>query len=70
MVKALLTGLENTYHNQGVGGMASAFMVLEIIHTHYWEKDGGSNKSDTSNHSLVSFSSFVLEKDEELIYFF
>lgn len=54
MVKALILGLENTYQNHGIGGMASAFMVLEIIHTHYWEKDGGSNKSDTSNPSVVS----------------
>ena len=56
MVKAIITGLENTYQNQGVGGMASAIMVMEIIHTHYWEKDGGSAKSDTSNASLVSRS--------------
>ena len=54
VVKALILGLEHTYQNHGIGGMASAFMVLEIIHTHYWEKDGGSNKSDTSNPSLVS----------------
>ena len=56
MVKAIISGLENTYQNQGVGGMASAIMVMEIIHTHYWEKDvGGSSKSDTSNPSLVSY---------------
>ena len=54
MVKALIQGLELTYQNQGMGGMSSAFMVLEIIHTHYWEKDIGSSRSDTSNPSLVS----------------
>ena len=55
VVKALIAGLEHTYQNQGIGGMASAIMVLEIIHTHYWEKEAhGSNKSDTSNPSLVS----------------
>jgi hypothetical protein len=53
MVKALIIGLEQTYQNQGVGGMASVVNVLEIMHTHYWEKDSGSNKSDTSNPSLV-----------------
>ena len=53
MVKALIQGLELTYQNQGMGGMASAFMVLEIIHTHFWEKDIGSSRSDTSNPSLV-----------------
>ena len=54
MVKALTAGLENTYSNHGLGGMASTFMVLEIIHTHYWEKESmGSSKSDTSNQSMV-----------------
>lgn len=56
MAKALVQGLEITYHNQGVGGMASAFMLMEILHTHFWEKDNfSSGKSDASNHSLVSF---------------
>lgn len=52
LIKALINGLENTYQSQGAGGMASALMVLEIIHTHYWEKEG-SSKSETSNQSLV-----------------
>ena len=56
MTKALIGGLEQTYQNQGVGGMASAFMVLEIMHTHYWEKEiSGSTKSENSKpSSLVS----------------
>ena len=57
MMKALIAGLENTYHNHGIGGMGSAFMVLEILHTHFWEKDvagAESGRSDTSNPSLVS----------------
>ena len=53
MMKALVQGLELTYQNQGMGGMSSAFMILEIIHTHFWEKDIGSSRSDTSNPSLV-----------------
>ena len=52
MLKALICGLEVTYQNQGTGGMASAMMILEIAHTHYWEREG-SSKSDTSNQSLV-----------------
>ena len=61
MMKALSAGLENTYHNHGIGGMGSAFMVLEILHTHYWEKEvsGESGRSDTSNPSLVGGSSHV-----------
>jgi len=53
MMKALIAGLENTYQSRGSGGMASTVMILEIIHTHYWEKEG-SSKSDTSNQSLAS----------------
>ena len=60
MLKTLIAGLEVTYQNHGVGGMASAFSVLEVIHTHYWEKDSGgggsSNKSDSSNPSLSRVS--------------
>ncbi|XP_034242501.1 MAP kinase-activating death domain protein isoform X3 [Thrips palmi] len=36
---AVVSGLEVSYANYGLGGMASAFQVLEIAHTHYWTKD-------------------------------
>lgn len=39
VIQAIVTGLEVTYANYGLGGMASAFQVLEIAHTHYWTKD-------------------------------
>lgn len=42
MLKALLAiihGLEVSFGNQCGGGLASAFQVLEIAHTHYWTKD-------------------------------
>ncbi|XP_025203393.1 MAP kinase-activating death domain protein-like isoform X3 [Melanaphis sacchari] len=42
MLKALLAiihGLEVSFNNQCGGGLASAFQVLEIAHTHYWAKD-------------------------------
>lgn len=42
MLKILLAvthGLEVTYGNFGLGGMASAFQLNEIAHTHYWTKD-------------------------------
>ncbi|XP_069682984.1 MAP kinase-activating death domain protein isoform X2 [Periplaneta americana] len=38
-LQAVTYGLEQTYSNFGLGGMASAFQVLEIAHTHYWTKD-------------------------------
>jgi len=52
MVRALIAGLEHTYQSRGPGGMASTMVILEIMHTHYWEKEG-SSRSDTSNQSLV-----------------
>lgn len=39
VVQAIVSGLEVTYANYGLGGMASVFQVLEIAHTHFWTKD-------------------------------
>lgn len=36
LLTAIVYGLEQTYANNGLGGMASAFQLLEIAHTHYW----------------------------------
>lgn len=40
ILRAVIQGLEATFENNGVGGMASTFQLLEIAHTHYWIKDG------------------------------
>lgn len=42
MLKALLAviqGLDVSFSSQCGVGLASAFQVLEIAHTHYWTKD-------------------------------
>lgn len=39
ILRAVVQGLEATFDNNGVGGMASTFQLLEIAHTHYWLKD-------------------------------
>ena len=39
MLLAVTHGLEVTYSNFGLGGMASAFQLHEIAHTHFWTKD-------------------------------
>ncbi|CAG9858627.1 unnamed protein product [Phyllotreta striolata] len=39
MLLAVVHGLEVTFSNYGLGGMASAFQLFEIAHTHYWSKD-------------------------------
>lgn len=47
-LQAVTIGLEQTYANFGLGGMASVFSMMEIAHTHYWTKelnDGGDNMS-------------------------
>lgn len=38
-VQAVAHGLDHTYSNFGLGGMASVFQLMEIVHTHYWTKE-------------------------------
>ena len=38
-LQAIAHGLDATYSNFGLGGMASVFQLMEIAHTHYWSKD-------------------------------
>ena len=53
LLLAIIHGLEQTYANNGLGGMASAFQLLEIAHTHYWVRSGndGSTNTNTSKGS-------------------
>lgn len=37
--QAIAHGLDTTFLNFGLGGMASVFQLMEIAHTHYWSKD-------------------------------
>ncbi|XP_060800819.1 MAP kinase-activating death domain protein [Amyelois transitella] len=54
VLQAVVHGLEHTYSNFGLGGMASVFQLAEMAHTHYWSKElasldpgmGGSALSD------------------------
>lgn len=39
VVQAIVHGLEVTFGNYGLGGMASAFQLHEVAHTHYWTKE-------------------------------
>ncbi|KAM4017005.1 MAP kinase-activating death domain protein isoform 11-T14 [Anomaloglossus baeobatrachus] len=38
MLKCTVSSLEQSYANAGLGGMASIFSLLEIAHTHYYNK--------------------------------
>lgn len=54
VLQAVVHGLEVTYGNYGLGGMASAFQLCEIAHTHFWTKELGESGQDITQ---VSFSS-------------
>ncbi|XP_064073669.1 MAP kinase-activating death domain protein isoform X4 [Vanessa tameamea] len=56
VLQAVIHGLEHTYSNFGLGGMASVFQLAEMAHTHYWSKEvaglehGGMAGSALSEH--------------------
>lgn len=60
VLQAIVKGLEQTYSNNGLGGMASVFQVLEIAHTHYWTKDLADGGLDPSMMSQVNLIITVL----------
>lgn len=66
MLKVLLAavhGLEVTYSNFGLGGMASAFQLLEIAHTHYWSRDlNEAHTLDLSGGSTAMLSQVCYKK--------
>jgi len=46
LVSAMIYGLEHNYlHSSSSTGMASAFTILEIAHTHYWVKECAAEES-------------------------
>ncbi|CAG5118060.1 unnamed protein product, partial [Candidula unifasciata] len=47
LLKAIIHGLGHTISNHGLGGMASAYMVLEIAHTHCWARELSANKPES-----------------------
>lgn len=66
-LQALVYGLEKTFENYGLGGMASVFQILEIAHTHYWSKDLTEEHAlDLSGSSLMSQSTSPFGSRENL----
>ena len=51
ILRAVIQGLEVTFENNGLGGMASTFQLLEIAHTYYWLKDSKADLSPMSERS-------------------
>lgn len=50
---AIAHGFDATFMNFGLGGMASVFQLMEILHTHYWSKDLNDG-SEQMSQSLLS----------------
>lgn len=50
LINALIYGLDQSYHSSNTSsGMASAFSILEIAHTMYWEKEGTGEESSQAS---------------------
>ncbi|KAL5276579.1 MADD family protein [Megaselia abdita] len=64
-IQAVSVGLEHSYANFGMGGMASVYQLLEIAHTHYWSRDL-SESSDLSASLLSSHASTPMGSRENL----
>lgn len=64
-LQAVTCGLEQTYANFGLGGMASVFSMMEISHTHYWTKEINDG-SEMSASMLSSQSVSPAESKENL----
>ncbi|KAK9877673.1 hypothetical protein WA026_019345 [Henosepilachna vigintioctopunctata] len=39
VLQAIVHGMEVTFENYGLGGMASVFQLHEVAHTHYWSRE-------------------------------
>ena len=54
LLTLIIYGLEQTYANNGLGGMASAFQLLEIAHTHYWVLGNEATSANKSTDGTMS----------------
>ncbi|XP_055600915.1 MAP kinase-activating death domain protein isoform X2 [Uranotaenia lowii] len=63
---AITHGLEATFGNFGLGGMASVFQMMEIAHTHFWSKDLTESAADPTASLLSSRSVSPMGSRENL----
>ncbi|XP_075693973.1 MAP kinase-activating death domain protein isoform X29 [Rhinoderma darwinii] len=54
LLKCTVSSLEQSYANAGLGGMASVFSLLEIAHTHYYNKEPEKRKHSPSVDGTVT----------------
>ncbi|KAM8721000.1 hypothetical protein ACLKA7_006953 [Drosophila subpalustris] len=64
-VQAVAGGLDATFSNFGLGGMASVFQLMEVAHTHYWTKEINEG-SDISSSLLSSHAASPMGSRENL----
>lgn len=64
-VQAIAGGLDATFSNFGLGGMASVFQLMEVAHTHYWSKEINEG-SDMSSSLLSSHAASPMGSRENL----
>ncbi|XP_038663199.1 MAP kinase-activating death domain protein isoform X9 [Scyliorhinus canicula] len=65
LLKCCVSSLEHSYSNSGLGGMASVFTLLEIAHTHYYNKEPDKRKrSPTEGAAVPGIKEPVLLKGE------
>ncbi|XP_032545769.1 MAP kinase-activating death domain protein isoform X48 [Chiroxiphia lanceolata] len=53
LLKCTVLSLEHSYANAGLGGMASVFGLLEIAHTHYYNKEPEKRKRSPTDGSVT-----------------
>lgn len=68
---AIAHGLDATYSNFGLGGMASVFQMMEIAHTHFWSKDltEGADLAASLLSSQVRFNKIEKKKFRKIFSF-
>ncbi|XP_009997834.1 PREDICTED: MAP kinase-activating death domain protein isoform X4 [Chaetura pelagica] len=53
LLKCTVLSLEQSYANAGLGGMASVFSLLEIAHTHYYNKEPEKRRRSPTDGSVT-----------------
>ncbi|XP_062973592.1 MAP kinase-activating death domain protein isoform X11 [Elgaria multicarinata webbii] len=53
LLKCTVSSLEQSYANAGLGGMASVFGLLEIAHTHYYNKEPEKRKRSPTDGGIT-----------------
>ncbi|PAA65067.1 hypothetical protein BOX15_Mlig000889g4, partial [Macrostomum lignano] len=58
VLRSMVAGLEQSFASRGKGGLASALVLLEVAHTHYWQREaGGLARNQESAQRLSPFGS-------------